>query len=185
MRVPRRISGSADTRWNEVKKLSWTSKLIFILACLNGCSAQLTTSLDNAPGVTGTPAIFTCAYFNGFDDLATCQTTNHANCTSTTETFPTGSVGNCFFPVAGYAACLVMPQTWDWIYTSYGNWCDSLTTGGSGEIYQQSRSVVSCSSTVCNCEQPQTLTRTCSGAGSCGAFSPNPLTVMPTPAPCQ
>jgi hypothetical protein len=159
---------------------------LFLAMSLLGCSATIQNASLSATDTS--TSSYACNYFSGYDSLAACETASVSNCSSTWESFPTGGVALCYFPPSGYQACLVTPPAWDWIYTPYSDWCDTGTTSGPDEVYKKTRSVISCSSALCYCNNPQVTTQTCAGAGAgagqCGSFAPNPLTEMPAPSAC-
>jgi hypothetical protein len=162
--------------------------LASLMLTLMGCAATLETQAAKAGLNFSTPIpTYSCVTnFAAYDSLAACQTASHANCTSTWESFPSGGVALCYFPPAGYTACLVTPVTWDWIYTPYSAWCD--TTPGAvlgSKVFQKSRSVIGCSSSLCTCTNSVDTSLTCTG-GACAAYAPDdPTAAAPTPAPCS
>ena len=120
---------------------------------------------------TPTP-IYHCSYFDNsslydydfYDDLNSCQLATGAACVTTTETFPTGVNGTCFIPVSGWEVCATSPAP-DWLYSTWSDWCDTGENDGSGEVYQHTRSVLTCSSNICSCNETQVTAATCVGAG--------------------
>ena len=135
-----------------------------------------------------TPSYTCVAAGLGYDTLADCQTASFANCTGSSQIFSNGGTAQCFSPVTGYQSCQVTPPNWDWIYTTYSLWCNTGTMVAGNPVYKKNRSIISCSSSICICASPQVTAVTCSapgaGAGQCGSYSPNPIVVSPTPAPC-
>jgi hypothetical protein len=85
--------------------------LASLMLTLMGCAATLETQAAKAGLNFSTPIpTYSCVTnFAAYDSLAACQTASHANCTSTWESFPSGGVALCYFPPAGYTACLVTP----------------------------------------------------------------------------
>ena len=127
---------------------------------------------------------YNCSYFGQFDTLTACYTTTFANCDFQWQTFPGGGFGVCYLPVAGWQACATTPTAWT--YSVYSNWCNTGTTDALlNKIYKQARSVIGCTSTVCACLTPQTISRNCTATVDCGVVDPsfNPA-ALPTPAPC-
>ena len=155
--------------------LKRTLACLFLMQVLFGCAAAVEKFADTSSlATTVTTTTYTCSTFSGYDSLDACQTASQANCTSTWESFPSGGVGLCYFPPVGFEACLVVPQTWDWIYTSYSDWCNTGTTSGGLTVYKKTRSVIGCSSTLCNCGNAQVTTATCTGTGTCPVFATIP-----------
>jgi hypothetical protein len=165
-----------------MKRVGGSFALLILSLLATACTASVnSTSIANA--FTSETPTYDCTYYSYFNDLVTCETASDAQCTSQYESFPNNTLQDCFVPVAGYESCINTPVTWDWIYTVYTACDTGSVDGSSDEIYDLSRSVVGCSSSVCNCTNPQVTEQTCSGA-SCSAYTPNPATEDPTPAPC-
>lgn len=171
--------------------------LVILIALASGCQGidkKLVLASGNA---LTTASASDCSSFDDsttshyeYNSLSTCQTTSLANCDANWRTLPSGGVSLCYTPVTGWQSC--SSSTTDWIYSSWGTWCDTGSTNASGyEIYRTTRNLVSCSSTTCACLGTQLTTRSCiyrtsDNTGDCissYAFNPNP-SPSPTPAPC-
>ena len=171
------------------KKLA--SAILLILSACTAVSTQVIPPLSPAvvPGTLG----YDCSYFDNFsvynyyfyNDLATCQSSTLANCTAVPQTFPNGGTANCYRPDDGWATCTTITPTW--IYSSWSPWCNTgVTDGGGNQVYRENRSVITCSSQICTCTQPQVISKTCAAGVDCGTadnsfFNPS---AAPTPANC-
>ena len=149
----------------------------FLIAMtLAGCDLQKMAETQreiNTTPVTGDGnTSYACTYFGQYNSYNDCVGDTYANCTTAWQTFPTGGVGMCYYPVAGWETC--KQTTTDWIYTAW-NVCQVGVTSN----FNLSRSIISCSSSICACLTAPLLTATCSG--TCSAVTtPTP---MPTCAP--
>ncbi len=158
-------------------KLRGLFSIIAALILTSCAPAVLEKGLGSALIATPTPT-FTCSYYLGYDTLGDCQSETQARCTSEWQTFPTGGIALCYKPVAGYEACAVAVPTWDWVYTTYSAWCD--TQVAPPLVFRKTRSLIGCSSAICNCSTTPDLSATCTNGVDC----PASVLVAPTPGPC-
>ncbi|MCW3101328.1 MAG: hypothetical protein JWL77_6946 [Chthonomonadaceae bacterium] len=141
---------------------------------LSGCAAGVSEHGTSLAAATATPT-YSCAFYAEFDSLSACQTSTQANCNSEWKTFPSGGVGLCYLPVTGFETCAVSVPTWDWVYTAYSSWCYTGVVG----VYREDRSLIGCSSTICNCATTPVLSKTCTNTVDC----PGAGSILPTPTP--
>lgn len=146
---------------------------------ISGCTAVTQTigaSVNLGATVTSGTATYHCSYFDDsnytyYDDLSACQNSTLANCSVVTEVFPSGGTANCYRGVDGWQACATAGA--NWIYTGWSSWCDTGTTTGGNKIYQQNRSVLACSSSVCLCNETETIAQTCTATVDCKSSDPS------------
>jgi uncharacterized membrane protein YraQ (UPF0718 family) len=143
---------------------------------LSACAPSVLESGTSIAAATPVP-IYTCAYFSAYDTLSACQSASKANCNSNWQTFPTGGISLCYTPVAGFEVCQVTVPTWDWLYTLYSPWCDTGAVGPA--VFRQDRSLIGCSSAICNCATIPVTSHTCTFGVDCPAASPTPSVACP------
>jgi hypothetical protein len=150
------------------------SLLAFSFTACTGISESLTPSVAAIDAT-----VYNCSYFGYYDDVTTCENATDAACTYATQTYPNNTLGVCYFPPAGSEACASTPASW--IYTTWGDWCQLPD-----ETYQRDRSIISCSSSICACNEASVLQQNCTDSTDCAvpAASPNPFSASPTPPPC-
>ncbi|MBS1960246.1 MAG: hypothetical protein JST80_12285 [Bdellovibrionales bacterium] len=144
---------------------------LLIAMTLAGCDLQKMAETEreiNAATGTGTVS-YDCTYFGQYNTYNDCVGDTYANCSTAWQTFPTGGVGVCYYPVTGWEMC--KQTTTDWVYTAW-NVCQV----GVSTTLNLSRSVIGCSSAICACMYDPTLTSSCT-VGSCGTLT------TPTPMP--
>ena len=154
----------------------------FAVFLLSACAP---VALEHGIGGTliATPSpSYNCRYFTEYDSLIQCQTSTQANCSSEFQTFPTGGIGLCYKPVAGYQVCALAVPNWDWIYSTYSGWCDTGTMDLGVEVFRQDRSLIGCSSAICNCSATPQLSQTCKIGAIIGIACP--FTALTAPAAC-
>jgi hypothetical protein len=150
---------------------------IFILVSMSmmACNAvsEKSFSAGNSTLISTPATSFNCSYYSQFDSLSDCQTSTGANCDWSWKVFPTGGTSLCYAPLPGWETCIATPPSW--IYTPWNMNCRKSTPATD---YEYARSVVSCSSAICACLDPQTISGTCTYGTDC------PFNIVgPTPTP--